>query len=129
MYNKTTYPVCDDCLPAEEADFTKVRDIIAEEPGMEVARVVEVTGVEFDVVKRMLDDDMVKIAEPVLDIKCIQCGARAVNIEKKLCRPCMERLNIQMASIQRDIRHESKQVVVEEKPPKNMIETFTDKRR
>lgn len=130
MFNKVDSPVCNGCQDAEKEDSDKVRDCITEHPGISLGKIVEMTGVNLKVVKRMLDDGIVKEAKAVPNaVRCVQCGAPAVNFERKLCKGCVERLNNQMASMQRDIKFQSDQPAATAEENKSVMETFSDKQR
>jgi len=105
MFGKTTSSVCPACLPDEEADMDKVRAVLAEDENLNAEQLAERAEVGLEVVQRMLDDGIVTAAtlEPG-EVKCGRCGAPAISAAKKLCESCLEKMNVEMAKAQANIR-------------------------
>ena len=129
LFTKEAYAVCPDCQEAEEQDCEKVRETLEKHPDLNAAEVAERSEVDLDVVTRMLDSGMLA-AEGLggSSAVCGQCGAPAISIAKKLCKPCLEKLNMDIAIARRDITESSKPSN-QEKPPPSVQEVLNMKRK
>lgn len=127
MFNKEASPVCSACQPEEDSDHEKVRNAIEKDPSLNAKQVAELTSVDLACVKRMLDAGLIATAASLDGISCGMCGAPAISASKRLCQACLDRLNMQMAKAQSQIRLGAK------KDPElggaTVHEAFDDKRR
>ena len=112
LFNKVENPVCPTCQPAEEQDFDKVRECINDNPDVNAETVAEMTGVELQVVLRMIDTGSITVVS-IGDgsVKCGQCGAPAISASKKLCQNCLEKLNQKMMQARKSIQIQGKKKV------------------
>lgn len=108
MYQKEKDKVvCEGCVEAEEADQDKVSTYVSAHPDCAPTEVAEVTGVDINVVKRMVDQG--RIAQVTEDVKaravrCGRCGAPAISFSKKLCEGCLADLNSELARTKSNIK-------------------------
>ena len=93
LFDKTALPVCNDCVPAEEADYETIRTFLADHPDSRAELVSEATGVSVLCVLRMVDEGRILNATKASAVKCGRCGAPAISAAKKLCTHCLEELN------------------------------------
>lgn len=130
MFNKVQSPVCGTCQDAEDADFEKIRKVIEQNENLNVEEVAEAADVEIPVVRRMVDEGLVKQVA-TLDgdgTRCGQCGAPAISTSKKLCQVCLDKLNTQMTKAQAQIKlGQRREVEVGEFA--NARKTFEEKRK
>ena len=104
MFNKVQAPVCPACQPDEEADYEKVREIVNREPDLDAAAVAEEANVDIEVVRRMLTEGQLVTVTQIAGIVCGRCGAPAISASKKLCQSCLEKLNMEVAKAQANIK-------------------------
>jgi hypothetical protein len=115
MFNKVHTVVCPVCLPAEDQDAEAVRESLEENPNLNAEQVAEMTGVNIQVVLRLIDQGAIACATELEGhvVRCGRCGAPAISASKRLCQACLEKLNTQVAIAQRNIHlGERKQVEV-----------------
>lgn len=112
MFNKTSISVCAVCLPDEEADRDKVREALAEDDSLNVEAVAEVTGVDLEVVQRMMKDGIITAATmDIGEVKCGRCGKPAISAAKRLCQECLDKMNQEVAQAQAKIQLGAKKSV------------------
>lgn len=104
MFNKVQTPICTACEPEEEQDYERIRDVVAENPGASMEAVAKMAEVELDVVKRMMDQGMVASTALSDKVKCGRCGAPAISAARKLCQACLDKMNLDMAKAQAEMR-------------------------
>jgi len=105
LFSKTETPVCPSCNEAEEADYKKVREILDAQPGLTPEQVSKEADVDVAVVNRMLKDGVLEFAEKGGSLLCGRCGkAPAMSASKRLCQPCLDALNAQVAQATSQIR-------------------------
>jgi len=118
MFNKTESLVCQACDPAETADYKKVRDALEASPGLNTEEAAEAAEVAIAVVKRMLKDGVLALKREEVGILCTNCRtAPALNMSRRLCQACLDKLNKDMAQAQASI----KQAPVGPTPPNEII--------
>jgi len=128
MYNKVQSPVCSGCQSDEDADQIKVREVIDRRPNLNAEEVAEEAGVELSVVQRMLKDGVIVSTTLISNIPCGRCGAPAISASKKLCQACLEKLNIEVAKAQADIKLGVKKRVEVGEYDMNVRKTLEQKR-
>ena len=104
LFNKIKTPVCMRCIPDEDRDFQTVRDTLADHPDLNAEAVAELSGVSLDCVLRMLDSGLIANVALGGSAKCGRCGAPAISATKKLCQPCVEKLNQEVAKTRQGIK-------------------------
>ncbi len=130
MFNKATVSVCPACLPAENADTEKVREVLAEHDNLNAEQVAEMADVDLEVVQRMMKDGIVSVVSlDASEIKCGRCGAPAISAAKKLCQSCLEKLNTEMVKAQTSIRLGDKKDVAIGSAYGGVHQYLKDKRR
>lgn len=128
MYNKVQSPVCSSCQSDEDADQVKVREVIDRSPNLNAEEVAEEAGVELSVVQRMLNDGVIVSTAMLANVPCGRCGAPAISASKKLCQACLEKLNIEVARAQADIKLGVKKRVEVGEYDMNVRKTLEQKR-
>jgi hypothetical protein len=108
MFNKVTANVCSGCLEAEESDYEKIRDVIAQNENLNAEQVAEAADVDVAVVRRIIGEGRVAMVSLGEAPKCGKCGAPAISSTKKLCQACLERLNAEVSRAQSQIKLEKK---------------------
>ncbi len=103
MFNKEDSPICRHCIPAEEADYDKVRAALEKEPRLNAEEVAAKAEVDVECVKRMLEAGVIE-AVTGEGVRCGMCGAPAISASKRLCQACLDKLNMDMAKAQSKIR-------------------------
>lgn len=108
LYAKIRSAVCPACEKDEDADFVKIRNVLAHHPGLNVEQVAEAADVSEDCVLRMLDEGRIENTMVGDPIKCGRCGAPALSVTKKLCEACLTKLDLECSEAIRDIRESMK---------------------
>lgn len=93
LFVRIRFEVCDRCLDDEEADYTRINDVLVSNKGLTVEQVAEKAEVTTACVLRMLERGLIvneKIAE---NIKCGRCGAPAISASQQLCTACLQDLD------------------------------------
>ncbi len=98
FFDKIKSPVCLDCLPDEDADYEKIRDVLSEREDLCAQEVAEAAGVSVECVLRMMDDGQIVNVKDTEDVKCGRCGAPAISASKRLCQKCLEQLNREVSA-------------------------------
>lgn len=112
LFNKSTSPVCPQCMPDETADMDLVRECMDQNPEVNAEMVAEMTGVDMKCVLRMIDAGSISnVSLSGADTKCGQCGAPAISASKKLCQSCLEKLNQKMMQARKGIQMEQKKKI------------------
>ena len=96
--------VCDNCEAAEESDYETVRLYVADHPDCTPSDVVEATGLERELVLRVVDSGRVAQVESAGTIVCGKCGAPAISLAKRLCEACLAELDSQLARTKSQIK-------------------------
>jgi len=125
IFNKTGAPVCDDCVPAEEADRKKVEELVKSDDSLTAEQVSEKADVELSVVIRMMDEGMVAVAAAGGTVTCGRCGAPAISTTKRLCQTCLDKLNAEVMQARSDIQSSKSSA----KRVGNVLSEFHQKRR
>ena len=93
LYVRIRFDVCDDCLDEEEADYERIRDVLAENAGQSTEAVAMLADVAVSTVLRMLDHGLITNKNIAHDFKCGKCGERAISAAQRLCQPCLDQLD------------------------------------
>lgn len=113
LFDKISTQVCLKCVDDEEKDIDSVRAAVQDNPNMNAEAVSELTGVAVSCVLRMMDTGTISSITFGEKVECGRCGAPAISATKRLCQACLEALNSEMASAQKQIKiDEKKQVEV-----------------
>lgn len=107
LFNLVKTPICPDCIPEEDDDRDKVRDLLETEPHLNAERLAEEAEVDVKVVLRMVREGLITDVNPGNAVSCGRCGAPAISMSKKLCQSCLEKLDAQVASAAAKIRDSS----------------------
>ena len=126
MYAKTdNSAVCPECEAPEFEDYNKVRDILEQHPDCNAGNAAELSEVTLECVLRMIDQDLIVNPDTVNPPKCGRCGKPAINLKKKICPDCLNKLSIEV--------YESIKKISGDSPGKQRIHgvhvTFDNKRR
>ncbi len=101
LFTRINYAVCPTCQEVERADFDKIRDILAQNPGLTLEQLAEQAGVSAACVMRMIETGIARM-ETINELDppiCGMCGAPAISYSKRICESCLNRLDSQVASI------------------------------
>lgn len=95
--------VCPKCQGDEEADYTRINEVLATMPGLDAESVAEEAGVKLACVLRMLKNGRLQAVseDPAV---CGRCGAPAISHSKKLCLTCLGELDQKCAEAMREMR-------------------------
>lgn len=104
LFDKTTNIICGGCAEDEEKDHEIVRDLLGQQGELNAEGVAELSGVDIKCVLRMLDTGKVASITLGEEAKCGRCGAPAISATKRLCEPCLEKLNTEMNKTKRSIQ-------------------------
>jgi hypothetical protein len=128
MFNKIKTPVCPTCIPQEEEEFDIVRATLRDNPDMNIQGISKLSGVDEDVIQRMLKEGLISSAALNESTKCGMCGQPAIRAATKLCQNCLEKLNSEVSKAQASVRlSEKKDAQVGEFL--NVRQTLSDKRK
>ena len=107
MYSKVSAAkVCQNCLPDEEKDYEKVREVIARDPNLNVEQASKESEVPIEVVQRMLDEGLIEsqALSGMSAVSCGRCGKPAISKTKRLCQECLSKLNAEVVMAQMSIK-------------------------
>ncbi len=93
IFSSFTAKVCLACEPAEEEDYSRIRELLRETPGLSAEDVAEGARVTLECVLRMLETGRIQnevFSDPV---KCGRCGAPAISLRARLCQACLSKLD------------------------------------
>lgn len=111
LFDKALSVVCSKCQPAEDADYEKVRVVLNLSPHLNAEAVATEAGVTVSCVLRMLGEGLIANANLAENAKCGRCGAPAISLTKKLCQACLDKLNVQVAVAQSQIKLKEKRQI------------------
>ena len=80
LFSKVVSPICSACTPMEEDEFDKIRNVIYDEPSLNVKEIAQLAEVEVSVVLRMLDEGLITNVDLGDAVKCGKCGAPAISV-------------------------------------------------
>ena len=98
LFSKDKSVVCPKCAAAEEADYDKIRELLASNTTASIEELVEKAGVSFSCVMRMLDQGVTRYADLTQNVTCGVCGKPAISPSKRICQSCLRKLDVAMAT-------------------------------
>jgi len=104
LFSRIRLSVCAACEADEEADFQRVRDALARQPGLSVDQVAQEAEVERDCVLRMLEEGRIENGHVAEEATCGQCGAPAISARKRLCQACLMKMDRECAEAMREMK-------------------------
>lgn len=104
LFNKIMTDVCLQCQPEEDADFTRIRDVLVQTKGLNATQVADQAGVTIDCVVRMLREGRIENVSHDSDVTCGRCGAPAISETKRLCQRCLVDLDRECAHAMHEMR-------------------------
>lgn len=104
LYTRVHTPICSLCIGEEEADYDRIRNTLAREPGLTVEKVAEKAEVDHGCVVRMLDAGRLENTAVRDYVPCGRCGAPAISKSKRLCEKCLIELDQECAQTMRELR-------------------------
>ena len=112
LYNSDDGPVHPDCLTAEEADYDQVLAHLRDNPHAAPSEVVAATGVELEVMTRMVEQGMIRALS----------DAEVVKQRKQLSEKELHRLGSKVAEEAAKIKLPDKKDVVIDGTVRNLIQ-------
>lgn len=106
IYVKIASPVCQQCQPDEDADFSKIHNAIRKQSGLNAEAIAENAGVELECVLRMLNAGRLRVKDLGEKPTCGRCGAPAISMAKRLCESCLVELDRECADAMRELQKE-----------------------
>jgi hypothetical protein len=100
IFSKVDTPVCAPCVPIEEEEYEKVRDVMQEVPGLAFAELAEVADVDIEIILRLVKEGRIESGSSQRGLVCGRCGASAISRIKRLCESCLNQLNLELAGEQ-----------------------------
>lgn len=110
IYVETGRKMCRDCYAKQEELEQKVLSYVRDHPNATVGEVVEATGVDAAVIRRMIREGRFEDTNIQLDYPCARCGKPI--IKGKFCQDCLMRLYNKMQRTKKELK--IKQVEVKE---------------
>ncbi len=129
LFDKVSNSICPSCIGDEEKDFELIRSTIEENPDINSQGVAELTGIDVKCVLRMMDSGQISVSAPgeLEKVVCGRCGAPAISATKRLCEPCLTKLEKEVIQTQTKISlNEKKKVEVDSY---NVRDSLQGKRR
>jgi len=112
LFDKGVALVCPKCQPAEDADYEKIRAVLDRSPQLNAEAAAAEAEVTVACVMRMLAEGLIANVN-MAEVKCGRCGAPAISLSKRLCKACLDKLNIEVAVAQSQIKlKEKKQIQI-----------------
>ena len=97
---------CEDCGAVDYDDYGKVRLYIEEHPGANAAQVEENTGVTQKMIRRLLKDGRIEVAEGSSSfLRCEVCGKSIRS--GQFCPECEKKVHIRIEEKQRALNHKN----------------------
>lgn len=106
LFGRIVSRVCPACQAAEDADYAKIHNVIAKNPGMKAEAVALTAEVDLDCVLRMLEEGRLGYVETNEKPKCGRCGAPAISMSKRLCEHCLADLDRECAEAIHELQKE-----------------------
>lgn len=97
-------PVCEACMPAEEEEFARIRDIIIHSPHANADKVAEQARVNLACVMRMIEAERLAHKLTTRKIRCGRCNRPALSASKRLCEECLTTLEHQVVQAMHSLR-------------------------
>jgi hypothetical protein len=89
LYVRVRSHVCEKCFDMEESDFSRIREVIEQDPNLTAEEVAERANVTVTCVFRMLDEGLIASAHDGEDVVCGRCGSPAIGPRQRLCTACL----------------------------------------
>ncbi len=102
IYVETGRKMCRDCYVRQEEMEGKVVAYVRDHPDATVGEVVEATGVEESVIRRMIREGRFESSNIQLDYPCARCGKPI--IKGKFCQDCLMRLYVKMQRTKKELK-------------------------
>ncbi len=106
VFLKIGVKVCQKCQEDEARDFEKMRDTLLHMPGLNVEQLAQAAGVSAACVFRMIEEEKISNIQPNEAVTCGRCGAPALSIAKRLCEPCLIKLDRECAESIRELKQQ-----------------------
>jgi len=110
LFDKGISLVCSKCQPAEDADYAKIRAVLDRSPHLNAETAAAEAEVPIACVMRMLAEGLIANVN-MTEVKCGRCGAPAISLAKRLCKACLDKLNIEVAMAQSQIKLKDKKQI------------------
>ena len=91
--------ICRDCRDADAAMEAKVMDFVRSNPECKVPDIIEGTGAEESLIRRMIDDG--RFEQTVIKTNCKKCGKEIVG--GPYCESCLSSMQENLQSVQERI--------------------------
>lgn len=104
LFNKILTEVCNNCQPDEDADFSRIQDVLSRGKHLNAEDVAEKAEVGVDCVLRMLREGRIEHVDHDSAATCGRCGAPAISNAKRLCQRCLVNLDRECAQAIQDLR-------------------------
>ena len=92
LFNRTVHEVCTDCRESDDADYAQLCEFLAREPGADLPQLAAATGVEPDVIRRMVRSGRL-VGFDALAMSVLACQrCRAPIAVGRFCAPCQREL-------------------------------------
>ncbi|MCX5771502.1 MAG: hypothetical protein NTZ09_14705 [Candidatus Hydrogenedentes bacterium] len=111
LFDKGVALVCPKCQPDENTDYEKIRAVLDRSPHLNAETAAAEAEVSIACVMRMLDEGLIANVNLTENVKCGRCGAPAISLAKKLCKACLDKLNIEVAMAQSQIKLKDKKQI------------------
>lgn len=108
LYTRVHTPICSLCIGEEEADYDRIRNTLAREPGLTVEEVAEKAEVDHMCVVRMLNAGRLENTAVRDYVPCGRCGAPAISVSKRLCEKCLTEMDRECAQSIRELREKAR---------------------
>ncbi|MCL4218410.1 MAG: hypothetical protein KJ052_15590 [Candidatus Hydrogenedentes bacterium] len=104
LFGKEDRPICQVCIPDEEADYDTVRAALDVTPSQSARQLAKSTDVDLDCIMRLIAEGRIAVVELLAPAVCGQCGAPAISSLKRLCQKCLSKLTTQEAKDSRRVK-------------------------
>jgi len=111
LFDKVRSVVCPKCQDSEAADYDRIRKVLDRCPDLNAEQLADEAEVTVQCVMRMLAEGLIAHIDLADRVKCGRCGAPAISLNKRLCQACLEKLNVEVAAAQSQIKLRDKKEV------------------
>jgi hypothetical protein len=127
VYARLKSLVCGACVDEEEAEYRRIRDVIAEHPNSNAEIVAALADVDIRTVFRMLDSGLIRSDSAFGDTQCGNCGKPAISHVQRLCAECLMELDHRLNAHLLELRQVASQMRLARET--KVHSTLQDKRR